>query len=267
MHGPRFDEFLREHPLTESVDLLLPDLAGVAARQAPPAPSAVRRAIDGEAFFTTTVYAIDTPGANVDGERAGLGGGRRRPASGASTRRPSAPGAVAARRRPDARRHGRAGRQRLLRRLPPARAHGWRRGSPPSGLRPVAALEFEFYLIDATSGEHGAPLVPRSDRLGRRPSETEVFAPERMEDQEAFFELVERYCEAQELPIKGALVRVRARASSRSISAMSTTWCWPPTRACCSSAASRRRRAPPASAPPSWPSPSPSRAAAACTSI
>ena len=69
----------------------------------------------------------------------------------------------------------------------------------------MAALEFEFYLIDATSGEHGAPLVPRSDRLDRRSRETEVFAPERMEDQEAFFELVERYCEAQELPIKGAL--------------------------------------------------------------
>ena len=69
----------------------------------------------------------------------------------------------------------------------------------------MAALEFEFHLIDATGGEHGAPLVPRSERLDRRPSETEVFAPERMEDQEPFFELVERYCEAQELPIKGAL--------------------------------------------------------------
>ena len=32
-----------------------------------------------------------------------------------------------------------------------------------------------------------------------------MFAPERMEDQEPFFELVDRYCEAQELPIKGAL--------------------------------------------------------------
>ena len=69
----------------------------------------------------------------------------------------------------------------------------------------MAALEFEFYLIDAAGGEHGAPLVPRSARLGRRPGETEVFAPERMEDQEPFFELVDRYCEAQELPIKGAL--------------------------------------------------------------
>ena len=47
--------------------------------------------------------------------------------------------------------------------------------------------------------------MPHSDRLGRRPAETEVFAPERMEDQEPFFELVERYCEAQDLPIKGAL--------------------------------------------------------------
>ena len=73
------------------------------------------------------------------------------------------------------------------------------------GLRPVAALEFEFYLVDAVADDQGLPQVPRSDRLGRRPSETEVFAPERLEDQERFFELVERYCEAQELPIKGAL--------------------------------------------------------------
>ena len=49
-----FDEFLREHPLTDSVDILLPDLAGVLRGKRLPA-AAVRRAINGEAFLTTTV--------------------------------------------------------------------------------------------------------------------------------------------------------------------------------------------------------------------
>ena len=81
----------------------------------------------------------------------------------------------------------------------------WPARFAPLGLTPVAALEFEFYLVDQAPGEHGQPQVPHSDRLGRRPAETEVFTPERMDDQEAFFELVDRYCEAQELPVKGAL--------------------------------------------------------------
>ena len=56
------DAFLREHPLTGSVDILLPDLAGVLRGKRLP-PADVRKALAGEAFFTTTVYAIDTPDA------------------------------------------------------------------------------------------------------------------------------------------------------------------------------------------------------------
>src|SRR3954454_23286672 len=200
--GDLLDEFLREHPLTESVDLLLPDLSGVLRGKRLP-PSAVRSALAGEAFFTTTVYSIDTPGANV----AAIGlvweeGDADRPLRlDATTLRPVPwrPGGaqiMGGMAEPDGSGFF-ADPRHLLARIAGRFA--------ALGLRPVTALEFEFYLIDQDSGPHGAPLVPHSARLGRRPSETEVFAPERVEDQEPFFELVQRYGEAQDLPVKGAL--------------------------------------------------------------
>ncbi len=197
-----FDEFLREHPLTGSVDVLLPDLAGVLRGKRLPV-SAVHRAIEGEAFFTTTVYAIDTPGANV--AESGLvweeGDADRVWRLDPTTIRPVPwrPGGaqmLSGMAEPDGTAFFADCRQLVA---------GLADRFAALGLRPVAALEFEFHLIDGENGENGAPQVPRSGRLGRRPSETEVFAPERIEDQEPFFELVDRYCEAQELPLKGAL--------------------------------------------------------------
>jgi glutamine synthetase len=200
--GDLLEGFLGEHPLTESVDLLLPDLVGVLRGKRLP-PSAVRRALAGEAFFTTTVYAIDTPGANV--AESGLvweeGDADRPLRLDATTLRPVPwrPGGaqiLGGMAEPDGSGFF-ADPRHLLARIAGRFA--------ALGLRPVTALEFEFYLIDQDSGPHGAPLVPHSARLGRRPAETEVFAPERVEDQEPFFELVQRYGEAQDLPVKGVL--------------------------------------------------------------
>jgi glutamine synthetase len=197
-----FDEFLREHPLTESMDVLLPDLAGVLRGKRLPT-SAVRRALDGDAFFTTTVYSIDTPGANVPESGLVWEGGdadRQLRFDPATVRpvpwRPGGAQILGGMAEADGSAYFADVRQLVARLVDRFAA---------LGLRPVAALEFEFYLIDAASGEHGAPLVPRSGRLDRRPSETEVFAPERIEEQEAFFELALRYCEAQELPVKAAV--------------------------------------------------------------
>ncbi len=196
------DDFLGEHPLTESIDLLLPDLSGVLRGKRLP-PDGVRTALGGESFFTTTLYSVDTAGANV--AESGLvweAGDADRPLRlDPRTLRPVP---------------WRAGGAQIIGGLAETDGSGFfadpRRvladvaaGFAPLGLTPVTALEFEFYLIDGANGEGGAPLVPHSARLGYRPAETEVFAPERMEDQEPFFELVERYCEAQEIPIKGAL--------------------------------------------------------------
>lgn len=196
------DDFLNEHPLTESFDVLLPDLSGVLRGKRLP-KDGVRTALAGGSFFTTTVYSIDTAGANV--AESGLvweAGDADRPLV-------LDPGTM----------HPvpwRAGGAQIIGGLGELDGGGFfadpRRVLAdvaarfrPLGLTPVTALEFEFYLIDAAGGEHGGPLVPHSDRLGFRPAETEVFAPERLEDQEPFFELVDRYCEAQSIPIKGAL--------------------------------------------------------------
>lgn len=196
------DAFLAEHPLTDSVDLLIPDLSGILRGKRLP-PSAVRGALQGEAFFTTSVYALDCTGANVD--RSGLiweEGDADRPLrlDPATLRqvpwRPGGAQILGALADSDGKpffadcRHIVARLAQRLRQM---------------GFRPVAALELEFYLIDAANDAAGRPQLSMSERLGRRPSETEVYTPERMEDQEAFFELVDRYATIQELPVKGAL--------------------------------------------------------------
>lgn len=196
------ETFLGEHPLTDSVDLLLPDLSGVLRGKRLP-PDGVRSALAGGAFFTTTLYSIDTAGANV--AESGLvweaGDADRHLRLDPRTLRPVPwrPGGaqiIGGLGEPDG-----SGFFADPRRVLADVAARFR----PLGLTPVTALEFEFYLIDAANGEHGAPLVPRSERLGYRPAETEVFVPERMEDQEPFFALVDQYCAAQDIPIKGAL--------------------------------------------------------------
>lgn len=196
------DAFLGEHPLTDSVDLLLPDLSGI-LRGKRLSPSALRDALAGQAFFSTTLYALDGTGANVDA--SGIvweEGDADRPLR-------LDPGTL----RPVPWRPGGA---QILGGLadhdgspyfadPRAILARLAERFEALGLKPVAALEFEFYLLDLAADDGGRPLVPVSERLGRRPVDTEVFVPERMEDQEAFFELVDRYATVQDLPVKGAL--------------------------------------------------------------
>src|SRR5919205_350561 len=119
--------FLAEHPLTESVDLLLPDLNGVLRGKRLRADQ-LAGALAGECFFTISLYALDSTGTNVD--RSGI---------------------------------------------------VWEQGDP-----------------DRPSG-------PRCERLGGPGREVEVFLPDRLEDQERFFALVEEYAAAQDVAIKSAL--------------------------------------------------------------
>jgi len=205
--APAFDDFLLEHPLTDSVDLLVPDLSGILRGKRLP-PQGVRGALAGEAFFTTTIYALDSTGANVD--RSGIvweeGDADRLLRLDPATLRPVP---------------WRPGGAQILGGLAELD------GSPyfadcreivarlaerlkDLGLTAVAALEFEFYLIDLVDDAQGRPQLPVCERLARRPAETEVYAPERMEDQEPFFELVDRYATVQELPLKGALCEFAA---------------------------------------------------------
>jgi glutamine synthetase len=66
---PRLAAFLEDHPLIEAVDIILPDIVGI-ARGKRFDIGELEAALDGDAVFSTTLYAIDTTGANVD--RSGL---------------------------------------------------------------------------------------------------------------------------------------------------------------------------------------------------
>ena len=63
------EAFLAEHPLTESVDLLLPDLNGILRGKRLRADQ-LAGALAGECFFTISLYALDSTGTNVD--RSGI---------------------------------------------------------------------------------------------------------------------------------------------------------------------------------------------------
>ena len=65
----RLAVFLADNPLVESVDVILPDIVGI-ARGKRFDIGELRAALRGEALFSSTLYALDTTGANVD--RSGL---------------------------------------------------------------------------------------------------------------------------------------------------------------------------------------------------
>lgn len=196
------DDFLAEQPLTESIDLLIPDLAGIPRGKRVP-PETLRSAEAGNAFFTTTIYALDTLGNNVD--ESGIvweeGDADRLLSPDLGTLRPVPwrPGGaqvIAGLRNLDGTPYFADPRQILA-------AVAARFGA--LGVTPVAALEFEFYLVDQANDASGQPQMPVAERLDRRPQDTEVFMHERLEDHESFFELVDRWCAVQELPVKGAM--------------------------------------------------------------
>src|SRR4051794_21061196 len=148
------DAFLEEQPLTESIDLLLPDLSGILRGKRLP-PAGVRAALAGEAFFTTTLYAIDTAGANVhesglvweegDADRPlRLDPGTLRPVPW----RPGGAQIIGGLGEPDGKGYF-ADPRHVLARVAAVFA--------ALGLKPVAALEFEFYLIDRAADAGGRP--------------------------------------------------------------------------------------------------------------
>ncbi len=201
------DAFLAEHPLTDSVDLLLPDPAGIARGKRVP-PATLRAALWGEVFFTSSAFALDVTGANVEG--SGIvweeGDADRALRLDPATLRPVPwrPGGaqiIGGLVEPDGQPFFADCRQVLA---------GVAGRFAELGLTPVAAIELEFYLLDRENDPAGAPLVPLAERHARRPVETEVYTPERLEDQEPFLELVDRYATAQELPLKGALAEFAA---------------------------------------------------------
>ena len=198
----KLSAFLDDHPLIDAVDLLLPDLVGI--------PRGKRfdigeldSALAGNAVFSSTLYAIDTTGANVD--RSGLvweeGDADRpirldidtlTPVPWSETRAQIVGGLDDFDGQPFF-----ADTRHLLRRVAD--------GFAAFGLAPVTALELEFYLLDPELCPDGMGQVPVSRRLGRRSRECEVYTFERLTEVDAFLDTLRHYCNAQGIPAKGAL--------------------------------------------------------------
>jgi glutamine synthetase len=68
-------------------------------------------------------------------------------------------------------------------------------------LTPVAALELEFYLIDRTRDEHGAPRPPLCPRSGVRERNASVYGIEDLERYSAFLDSLTRAAAAQGVPL------------------------------------------------------------------
>ncbi len=198
----RLAAFLADHPLIEAVDIILPDLVGI-ARGKRFDIAELDAALRGEAVFSTTLYAIDSAGANVD--RSGLvweeGDADRpvdldiatlAPVPWAETRAQIVGGLDDFDGSPFF-----ADTRRLLRRVA--------EGFSAHGLAPVTALELEFYLLDPELDAAGMGQRPVTARLGRRARESEVYSFDRLAEVEAFLDTLRHYCAVQDLPAKGAV--------------------------------------------------------------
>lgn len=193
--------FLERHPATATVDLILPDLAGIARGKRLTA-AGFAGGLDGTLSFPGSLYGMDSTGANVDA--SGLiweEGDPDRPCRVDPSTFAPVP--------------WRPGGAQVLAGL------GDRDGGPSFadprallgavadrlrdlGLQPVCALELEFYLLDQRAGRDGrARPLARQDAAARAHS-GQLYGLEALDEQGAFFACLAGYCDAQGLPAKGA---------------------------------------------------------------
>lgn len=193
------ERFSREHPLVEEVEVLIPDLLGIARGKRVP----IGRLADllaGRLSISSTVYALDSRGENIDASPfVDEEGDADRPLVPVSGSLRPAPW------RPD--------RALVLAGL--AELSGEPFFADPRavlarvaaelearGLRACVGFEYEFYLLDPEPGPDGRPRPPRSARHGGRPGLVEVYDLERLAEVDGFLDLLGRYCEALELPLE-----------------------------------------------------------------
>lgn len=198
----RLGVFLDEHPLVETVDVILPDIVGI-ARGKRFDIGELEAALRGEAVFSSTLYALDSTGANVD--RSGLvweeGDADRPIRLDIDTLLPVPWNPERAQILGGLDDHDNtpffADSRAILRRVA--------EGFAAHGLAPVTALELEFYLLDAELDAEGLGQLPQSRRLGRRPRECEVYSFDRLAEVESFLDTLKSFCAAQAIPAKGAV--------------------------------------------------------------
>ena len=73
------------------------------------------------------------------------------------------------------------------------------------GLKPVVAVELEFYLFDAHLDADGRPRTPINPVTGRRSSSTQVYYMEDLNDYRGFTDAVSAVCKAQGIPADTAV--------------------------------------------------------------
>ncbi|RYZ72042.1 MAG: glutamine synthetase [Lysobacteraceae bacterium] len=73
------------------------------------------------------------------------------------------------------------------------------------GLKPVVAVELEFYLFDAHLDADGRPRTPLNPVTGRRSSSTQVYYMEDLNDYRGFTDAVSAACQAQAIPADTAV--------------------------------------------------------------
>ncbi len=190
--------WLERHPEIEAVDLLLFDLNGI-ARGKRVERAAMEKVITKGVRLPASIYALDTTGENVSGTglvwRTGDADYPVLPASGDIWPVPWAarPLAQVLMRMED----GRGG---PIFADPRARLEGMLKRLNRLGLRPVVAVELEFYLLDARRRPGRAPQPPRSSLTGRREDSTQVYSLDDVADYEDFFSEVTAACQAQDIP-------------------------------------------------------------------
>jgi glutamine synthetase len=195
--------FLERFPATETVDLILPDLAGIARGKRLTADGFASGLEGGTLSFPGSLYGMDATGANVD--ESGLiweEGDPDRPCLvDASTFAPVP---------------WRGGGAQVLAGL------GGKDGQPsfadprallgvvaarfkPLGLQPVCALEFEFYLLESRLGRDGRARPLRRQAAAAQAGAGQLYGLDALDEQDGFFACLSDYCAAQDLPAKGAL--------------------------------------------------------------
>jgi len=199
--GCAWQTFLARHPDTETVDLIIPDLLGIARGKRLTA-AGLASALEHGQTFASSIYAMDTTGAIVDA--SGLiweEGDADRPCRLLADTFAPVP--------------WRAGGAQVLAGLtegdgrpffadPRAVLAEVAARFEPLGLLPVAAVEMEFYLLDRRSLAAGEPR-PAGQSDGRLPSEPQVYGLGEIDDQNAFLAHLGRFCAAQDIPIKSTV--------------------------------------------------------------
>ena len=195
--------FIAAHPEIRQVDALLPDSCGVLRGKKVPIAGLPKLFTEG-AGFPGSVYATDITGSTV--EETGLGfeeGDADRPcraipgtlATVPWARRPTAQ-VLLAMSEPDGRPFFADPRAVLAKAV---------EGLAADGLRPVVAVELEFYLVDRRRDSAGRPRPPRAPETGRRQSTTQVYGIDELYEFDDLLGEIDDAAREQGIPVDAAV--------------------------------------------------------------